>query len=470
MKSLIPSNDALSLFVDYYEMTSGKANLDNGMNPNVTENYFIRSIPEHLGSYLVVAGLEQVVDYIMRFRLGRKERQWLEEHAGGALDDEFLDYLEHMHFKGDLYAMPEGTLAMPNEPIINITGPSIEVQLFETYILNIMNFQTKIATKASRVVNAARGREVIEFGARRADGRDAAVLGVRASYIAGVRASSLLLACKELGIPFSGTMPHKFVQERASELQAFRDYANSFPDSAVLLIDTYNTINGAKLASIVGKELAAKGHRLAGVRIDSGNLLTLSKKVRKILDSNGLHSTKIIASGDLDEYKIDYLLSHGAPIDSFGVGTRLITGANYNSNTGMGGVSALGGVYKLVEVERGGKMVNTLKVSDDKKKMTLPGRKQVYRRIKHGVFEADMIALWEEHLSKEWKPLLVPVILKGRLVRKMPGLESIRKHYMDQIAMLGEEYKKTSGARRYKVLLSRKLMKETSLLAARLGG
>jgi len=351
-KSGLLKEEEIALFVDYYELTSGRANFNVKNNQTITENYFVRRIPQ--GSYLIVAGLEQVIHYIKNLKFRKEDLEWLRETSGKDLSDEFIDYLSNFEFKGDVYAIPEGTPVFPNEPIINITGPSIDVQIFETYLLTVMNFQTLIATKTSRIVNAAKGKTVVDFGPRRAHGRDAAILGARAAYIGGVVGTSLVIAGKKWKIPYVGTMPHKFIQERydgstsfsGSEIKAFREYVKSFPNNSILLVDTYDTLQGIKNACRVGHELRKMGYELKGIRLDSGNLLELSKKAREILDKEGFKNTKIFASGDLDEFVIDRLLSKGAPIDGFGVGTRLITGANYNPITKEGGVSALGGVYK----------------------------------------------------------------------------------------------------------------------------
>ncbi len=290
----------LFLFLDYYELTSGKCNLDFDMNQEITENYFFREIPRHLGSYVIAAGLEQFASYIdiMNRGLSKEHRQWLRQTSGKDFEDEaLLDYLQDFEFKGDVYAVPEGTPVFPNEPIINVTGPSIDVQLFATCLLNTVNFESLIATKTSRIVHAAKGRQVvfspeelgrsvIDFGARRAHGRDAAILGARAAYIGGAVGTSLVIAGMKWGMPYIGTMPHKFISERyrgkgsikASELLAFRQYAQSFPYNTVTLVDTYETIEGVRNSIILGQELKQQGYELRGIRLDSGDPVELSKK------------------------------------------------------------------------------------------------------------------------------------------------------------------------------------------------
>ena len=456
-RSHLVKESEFGLLTDYYELTGGKADFDHNNKKVVTENYFVRTLPRHLGSYMIACGLEQVVHFIENFSLSHEDRVWLKKTSGEDLGEEYLDYLENFKFRGDVYAVPEGTLVFPNEPIINVTGPSADVQLFETYLLNVMDFQTKVATKASRIVRAAGGRSILEFGARRGDGRDAAILGARAAYVAGVTGTSLVLAAKKLGIPYLGTMHHKFVQDRKSELQAFREYAESFPHNTVLLIDTYDTIQGARNACIVGEELREKGYDLKGVRLDSGNLSTLSKNVRHLLDEEGLRGTKIYASGDLDEHLIEQLVSQKAPIDGFGVGSRLITGANYDSSTGLGGVSALGGIYKLVETSEDGKPAPRIKIGDDEAKIILPSKKQVYRRSERGKYSEDKITLWDEKIGGDWKPLLIPILIKGEVVYDFPTLEKIREHCGKELSMLGSGHKRISNAETYPVKISKRL-------------
>lgn len=454
IKSGLIDSGSLGLFLDYYELTMAKADLDHSNMGVITENYYVRKIPQ--GAYLISAGLEQVIHFIKNFKVTEEDVEWLRSTSGRDFDNRFLEYLLDFSFRGDVYAVPEGTVVFPNEPIMNVTGPSPEVQLFETYILNVMNFQTLIAAKASRIVRAARGRDVVDFGARRAHGRDAAVMGARAAFIGGATGSSLVMAGKIWGIPYVGTMAHKFIQDRVSELDAFRDYAESFPHNSILLIDTYDTLEGAKNACIIGRELKKRGFELKGVRLDSGDLFELSKKVRVILDNEGLKSVKIFASSDLDEFVVDELISAGAPIDGFGVGTRLITGANYNPLAKAGGVSALNGIYKIAERVERGRVIPKMKTTDDASKSTLPGRKQVYRRLVSREFVEDIITLWDEKPKPErdWSPLLVPVIAKGKLVYDFPPISSIKKYAAEQLRMLPERFKRLDQADEYPVRIS----------------
>ena len=452
-QSSLLTESNMALFADYYEFTMGKADFDSRNNAICTENYFVRSIPQ--GEYLIVAGLEQVIHYILNLRFTNADLKWLKESkATPDMSDDFLDYLRHFKFDGDVYAVPEGTPVFANEPLINVTGRSIDIQIFETYLLNVMNFQTLIATKTARIVHAARGRACFDFGARRAHGRDAGVLAARASFIGGAAGTSLVIAGQYFNIPYVGTIAHKFIMDRPSELAAFRDYAKSFPHNTLLLIDTYDTIQGAKNACIVAKEMQASGAQLRGVRLDSGDLLALSKAVREIFDEAGLTEAQIFASNDLDEFQIDRLLTAGAPIDGFGVGTRLATGANFNPLTGEGGPSALPGVYKHVERIEGEKVTVTMKLSEDTGKSTLPGRKQLHRSYDaDGNYVKDVISRWDEDLQ-DGEPLLVPVILKGELVYSFPNSVAMQAKAKTELTRLSEPYKRLTDAEKYPVVLS----------------
>ncbi len=437
-QSALLTIESLALFADYYELTMGQADFDRGNNSICTENYFIRKIPQ--GSYLVVAGLEQVIHYILNLKFTDADLAWLQSGLPGSeLNDNFIDYLRNFKFDGDVYAMPEGSLAFANEPLINITGRSIDIQLFETYLLSVMNFQTLIATKAARVVQSANGRTCFDFGARRAHGRDAAILAARASFIGGVKGTSLVVAGKYFDIPYMGTMAHKFIQDSPSELQAFRDYAKTFPHNTILLIDTYDTLRGTRYAVQVAQEMAARGHQMRGVRIDSGDLLSISQAVRQILDQADLQAVQIFASNDLDEFQIDRLLKAGAPIDGFGVGTRLATGAVLNSVTGEGGASAMPGVYKHVEREEDGEIVPTLKLSDEPGKSTLPCKKQVQRLREDHQYAKDRICLWDEVSEEEG--LMIPVVRDGELVYDFPSLQQIQGYTYKELQQLPDRYK-----------------------------
>ena len=443
-RSALLSEDNMSLFVDYYQLTMGQADFNAQNDAIITANYYVRKIPQ--GQYLIAAGLEQVIHYILNLRFTDAVLDWLAKR--GDLRADYLASLKDFRFEGSVFAVPEGTPVFPNEPIINVTGRSRDVQLLETYLLCVMNFQTLIATKASRIVQAARGRQVFDFGARRAHGRDAGILAARASFIGGANGTSLVLAGHYFEIPYVGTMAHKFISERPTELAAFRDYATTFPNSTTLLIDTYDTIQGARNACIVAKEMEASGTKLRAVRLDSGNLFTLSKEVRRILDAHGLDYVQIIASHELDEFQIDTLLENGAPFDSFGVGTRLATGANFNSLTGEGAPSALGGVYKLVESD--GKPVGKQSL-DEPSKATVPGKKQIYRMTDaDGNYAKDRVTLWDEEVS-EGQPLLIPIIQDGALVYQFPDLREIQEQTTAELQKLPDSHKRLTDATPYLV-------------------
>lgn len=468
------------LFLDYYELTSGKCNLDFGMNQEITENYFFREIPAHLGGYIIAAGLEQFIACVelMNRGLSKEHRDWLRRTSGRDFENEaFLDYLENFRFRGDIWAVAEGTPVFPHEPIINVTGPSIDVQLFETLLLNIVNFESLIATKTSRIVDAARGRKVIyspdrgertvvDFGARRAHGRDAAVLGARAAYIGGAVGTSLVIAGMKWGIPYVGTIPHKFVQERyrgkgsfrEAELLAFRQYAQSFPHNTVTLTDTYDTLGGIENSLAVGRELREKGHEIRGIRLDSGDPVRLSREARQRLERE-FGKARIMASDNLDEFTIADMLSRGAEVDGFGVGTRLITGANYNPLTREGGVSVLNGIYKFAEnTDEEGKPVPSMKFTSSKEKSTLPGRKQVWRRLREGRYVEDIIALWDETIA-DAAPLMRPIMLKGEPVYDFPSTVEIRDYCRRELDRLPEPCRRLEGADAYPVKLSARLMR-----------
>lgn len=455
------SSSELALFLDYYELTSSKADFDQDNHAVVTQEYFVRSVP--FGGYLIAVGLEQVIAFVRNLRFEEKDLGWLEATSGPDFKNGFLDYLKNFRFQGDIDAVPEGTIIFPNEPIINVTGPTIEVQLMETYLLNVMNFQSLVATKTARMVDVAQGRTIVDFGARRAHGRDAALLAARAAYIAGATGTSLVLAGKTWGIPYIGTMPHAFIQNRPSELQAFREYSTSFPHNTILLVDTYDSIEGVKNAIAIGRELRDSRYKLQGIRLDSGDLAKLSLEARKILDDAGFQDTKIFASSDLDEYRIEELIREGAPIDGFGVGTRLVTGANYNPITREGGPSALQGVYKLVErIGTDGHPIPKTKLSTDK--VLLPYRKQVYRHYdKEDQFYRDTIAKWEEPIS-DAEPILQPIIKKGRIVHDFPSIEDNRLHCRNQLESLPKPYRLLSDPQIYPVKLSATLEKEAKAL------
>ena len=416
----------MALLTDLYELTMADSYFRRGKNQETTFDLFIRHLPPHR-SYLVAAGLEQVLYYLAHIRFTPQAVDYLASLR--LFSREFLDYLRGFRFTGTVWAIPEGEFFFPKEPVLRVTAPRIEAQIIETFLLNTINFQSMIASKASRVVQAARGRAVVDFSPRRDHGADAALKVARASYIGGCAGTSCTLAGQVFGIPVYGTMAHSYIMSFETELEAFRAFAQDFPTNALLLIDTYDTLQGARHAILVAREMEARGHRLRGVRLDSGDLVALSREVRKILDEAGLDYVRILLSGDLNEYKIQDLLDRGAVVDLFGVGTEMGTSRDAPS---------LGGVYKLVEDDMGPK----IKLSAGK--VTLPGRKQVYRVVDgQGVWKEDVIALEGEEVSfrEEAYPLLVKVMEKGEVVYDLPSLKEIRSRCLEAVGRLPEGLK-----------------------------
>jgi nicotinate phosphoribosyltransferase len=435
--------ESMSLFTDYYELTMCASYFDNKNFEPATFDLFIRRLPENR-SYFLFAGLEEALQYLQNIEFTEEHLSYLKKQG---FRQDFLDYLAGFKFTGEVWAVPEGTVAFPNEPLIRVTAPIIEAQLVETFLLNTINLQTMIATKASRVVQAAKGKSVIEFGLRREPGIDAGMKAARSSYIAGCQGTSNVLAGMAYGIPVFGTMAHSFIMSYQKEIDAFRAFAKTFPDKSTLLIDTYDDLAGAEKAVKVAKELEAKGYRLGGVRLDSGDLAETSKKVRRILDDSGLGYVKIFASGDLDEFKIKQLIEEGARIDAFGVGTKMGTSADR---------PYLDVIYKLCETQMAnGDFLPIMKLSKDK--ITLPGRKQVYRFTnKDGRLSKDIIALADEQVDGE--ALLVNVMENGKLSNALPSLEQIRVAASENLSKLSQEYKALTNAPAYPVELSQKLL------------
>jgi nicotinate phosphoribosyltransferase len=436
-----PANSAL--LTDLYQLTMCAAYLKNGHNPKASFELFVRSMPPNR-SYMLFAGLEQAVHYLHNIHFSREQIDFL--NSKGMFSNDFLSYLGHFRFTGELHALPEGTIFFPGEPILRVTAPLIEAQLVETFLLNALNFQILAATKASRIVHAARGKRVVDFGLRRCHGTEAGMKSARSSYLAGFAGTSNVLAGMKYGMPIYGTVAHSFIMAYANEPDAFRTYARAFPKNSTLIIDTYDTLEGARHAVEIGKELEANGHSLAGVRLDSGDLLKLSKQVRVILEKAGFANAKIFASGDLDEYKIDLLIRKGAPIDAFGVGTSVGTSNDAPS---------LNVNYKLCEIADGaGHMRPVMKLSAGKH--TMPGRKQVYREIdKKGFFAGDIIALDGEFAVRQ--PLLLKWMEEGRAAKRLPNLDDIRERAKQELGMLPDIYKKFERAPTYPVKPSPKL-------------
>jgi nicotinate phosphoribosyltransferase len=436
------NQENMSLFTDLYELTMCASYFDNNKFELATFDVFIRRFPPGR-SYFMFAGLEQVLSYLQNVSFNVEQISYLRKQG---FDERFLAYLKNFEFSGDVYAVPEGTIVFPKEPLIRVTAPIIEAQLAETFLLNTINLQTMIATKASRVVQAAKGKSVVEFGLRREHGVDAGMKVARSSYIAGCQGTSNVLAGMVYDIPVFGTMAHSFVMSYERELDAFRDFAKTFPTKSTLLIDTYDDMAGAQKAAVVAKELEKKGFKLVGVRLDSGDLAEISKKVRALLDAKGLGYVIIFASGDLDEYKIAQLQDKGAKIDAFGVGTKMGTSADY---------PYVDVIYKLCEtMNERGEFSPIMKLSKDKN--TLPGRKQIYRVIdKKGNYVKDIIALANEHAQGD--PLLMKVMEKGKATCAMPSLMEISAAAAANISKLPQKYRKLTAAPEYPVELSEAL-------------
>ena len=458
----------LTLLTDLYELTMMNGYYLKGMTDEVAVfDVFFRR--KELITYSLAAGLEQVVDYVLGLNFGEEEIAYLKKL--NIFDEGFLNYLKNLKFSGDIYSVPEGTMVFPGEPILTVKAPVIEAQLIETAILNMINHQTLIATKSAKVCRAAQGDNVMEFGLRRAQGPDAGIYGARAAIIGGCNSTSNVLAGKMFDVPVSGTHAHSWVMNFPSELEAFRAYAEIYPDAALLLVDTYDTLkSGIPNAIKVFDELKAKGKKPLGIRIDSGDLAYLTKQARKMLDA-GYPDTIICASGDLDEKLVQSLKLQGAKINSWGIGTKLITSEDMPS---------LGGVYKLSGVEEEGRIIPKIKVSDNTEKITNPGFKTFYRIYDNatGKAEADLIALRGEkidfskpltlyHPIERWKKITfenytarelpVAIIKGGKLVYDLPKLKDIRAYAAKEMDSFWDEYKRLDQPHVYKVDLSDEL-------------
>lgn len=434
-KSLFLTEDLLGLVTDLYQLSMAAGYFEQGMRDTATFELSVRHLPENR-SYLVAAGLEQALHYLTHITFSPEAILFLQQlPAFKHVSRAFFEFLKGFAFSGDVYAVPEGAVVFAGEPLLRITAPLIEAQIAETYLLSTINFQTSIAAKASRITQAAQGREVVDFGSRRAHGPQAGVLAARAAFIGGCKGTSNVFASYQLGIPAVGTIAHAWVMAYESERDSFQKFHEVFPDNTVLLIDTYDTLAGARRAAAIGKGLK-------GVRLDSGNLLKLSGEVRRILDAEGLQHVRIVASGDLNEYRIDDLVRNGAAIDSFGVGTEMVTSRD---------APALGGVYKLVEQELGGRAIPRMKFSTDK--VTYPCKKQVYRkRDGNGNFLEDVIGLEGEPI--DGMPLLTQVMKDGKVCYSLPAICEIQGAALDHLAHLPKPFKRLNNAEVYPVTKS----------------
>jgi len=433
-----------ALFTDLYELTMAAVFFREGVRGEATFSLFARRLPPGRG-FMVAAGLEDALEYLGGLSFSPASIRRLAEL--GRFEPAFLAHLEGLRFTGAVRAVEEGTVLFPDEPFLEVTAPIIEAQIVETALLNIIHLQTVLASKAARVVLAAGGRPVAEFGMRRSHGVDAGLKSARCAYLAGCASTSDVLAGLTYGIPLAGTMAHSYVTAFADELEAFRAYARGFPDDAILLLDTYDTLEGARKAAIVAGELAARGGRLSGVRLDSGDLLALSREVRRTLDGAGFPDVRILASGGLDERDIARLLAAGAPIDAFGVGTRMNVSADAPS---------VDLVYKLVRYD--GRDV--LKLSEGKE--TWVGEKAVYRMA-----DRDRLTLAEEPVPAEpGESLLRPVMRGGELVRPHPALVDIRAQCAAQLAALPEGVRRLERPDTYTVLPSEALRQRQAAATA----
>lgn len=465
----------LTLLTDLYELTMMQGYFENeDVNKTVVFDMFYRSNPEGNG-YAICAGLEQLIDYVKNLHFTEADISYLE--SLGIFKPAFLDYLRDFCFTGDIYAIPEGTVIFPREPLVKVVAPIMQAQLIETALLNIINHQSLIATKAARIVRAAKGDGVMEFGCRRAQGPDAGIYGARAAIIAGCIGTSNVLCGQIFDVPVSGTHAHSWIMSFPDELSAFRAYAKLYPDACILLIDTYDTLDsGLPHAIQVFRELRDQGihPKRYGIRMDSGDLAYLSKKVKAALDAEGFTDAMISASNDLDENLIGSLKAQGATINSWGVGTNLITSKD---------CPAFGGVYKLAAIwsEEERRFLPKIKISENAEKITNPGDKKVYRIYDlQGMIVADLIALSDEVFSPEeplllfdpietWKKtllpggsyrireLLIPVFAKGNCVYESPKVMDIQKRCREELATLWEESKRFEYPHQTYVDLSKKL-------------
>ena len=438
------------LLVDLYELTMAQVYFEYKPDARATFELFIRDMPPNR-SYLVAAGLQDILKFIKELKFNEDAIQYLKTlHL---FSDKFLTYLKSLKFSGDIWALPEGEIFFANEPILRVTANIIEAQILESFFLNTINLQTMIASKASRVVCVSRGKSLFDFSLRRTQGRDAAIKVARSAYLAGFAGTSNLLAGKLYNIPVVGTMAHSFVMSFENELDSFLAYSRIFPDRTIILVDTYDTLKGIDNAVQVGLHLKKKRYKLSGIRLDSGNLVTLSRAARRKLDKAGLRFVKIFASGNLDEYKISEILRKGALIDSFGVGTHMGTSSDS---------PCLDVIYKLSEITHGERFLPTMKLS--RFKVTYPGRKQIFRLYnKSGTYIKDVLGLEDERI-KGARPLLRKVVEKGEVIYHIPRLEESRKMAKSSLQRLPAAYKKFTARAQYPVVISPKLKRVTLAL------
>lgn len=465
-------NMNLSMLCDFYEFTMGNGYFEHGLGDRITYfDLFFRNVPDN-GGFAIAAGLEQAVDYIRNLHFSEEDIEYLRSRK--LFDEGFLRYLRDFRFTGDIYAVPEGTPVFPREPLLVVRAPAIQAQLLETYLLLSINHQSLIATKANRIARAAKGRAVLEFGARRAQGPDGAILGARAAYIGGCAGTSCTISDQLFGVRAGGTMAHSWVQMFDTQLEAFRAYCEIYPQNPILLVDTYNTLRSGVPDAIraFNEVLKPRGLTQCGIRLDSGDMAYLTRQARKMLDEAGWTECKITVSNALDEFLIQDLLLQGACIDNFGVGERLITARSE---------PVFGGVYKLAAIEDGaGNILPKIKVSENVAKITTPHFKKLYRFYGRdtGKAIADYICVFDETVDDSksirifdpdatWKQktihnfkareLLVPVFRGGELVYKLPALEEIKSYCAAEVESLWDEVKRFDNPHTYYVDLSQKL-------------
>ncbi|WBW50279.1 nicotinate phosphoribosyltransferase [Peptoniphilus equinus] len=484
MEKIQRNRNNYTLLVDFYELTMAGGFLKSGRAEQiVTFDMFFRTVPDH-ANFAIMAGLEQVIDYIENLNFTEEDIDFLK--SKGIFDEAFFDYLRRFHFECDMWAVPEGTVIFPGEPLVIVKGPALQAQFIETMLLVTLNHQSMIATKANRIVTAADGRPVIEFGSRRAQGYSGAILGARAAYIGGCIGTACTLADKLYGVPSMGTMAHSWVQLFDTEYEAFLEFAKAYPDNCVLLVDTYDTLGSGvpNAIKVFTEYLVPNGYRPKGIRIDSGDMAYLSKMARYMLDEAGFTDCTIMASNSLDEYTIDNLKLQKAAIDSYGVGERLITSKS---------APVFGGVYKLTSVFDGEKEIPKIKISENVAKITNPGFKKLYRfydkatgkaladvvTLAHETIDTDTyeifhpIHIWKRKVLKNFEAvaLLEPVYEQGQLVYDMPSLDAIRDRARDQVERLWDEVKRLESPQEYIVDLSQALwdLKDQLLKAHRKG-
>lgn len=468
----------LTMLTDFYELTmaNGFFCTNNGERI-VYFDMFFRSVPDK-GGVAIVAGLKQVIEYIKNLRFTEEDIVYL--RSKNLFNEQFLDYLLHFKFSCDIWAIPEGTPVFPYEPLLIVRGPAIQAQFIETMILVLINHQSLIATKANRIVRAAQGRPVMEFGSRRAQGCDGAIYGARSSYIAGCCGTACTIVDREFGIPALGTMAHSWVQLFDNEYEAFKAYAENYPNNCTLLVDTFNVLKSGvpNAIKVFNEVLVPNGYRPKGIRIDSGDITYLSRKARKMLDDAGFPDCKITASNSLDEYTIQDMIRQGACVDSFGVGERMITASS---------APVFGGVYKLVAVEDNDAIVPKIKISENVAKITTPGFKKVWRLFdkENNKAIADVVSLHDEIIDENqpyelfdpvhiWKrkvvtdfravPLMVQVFDKGECVYESPSVEEIRNYCKEQMDTMWDEVLRFENPHTYYVDLSQPLWDQKNLL------